>query len=211
MQGYVHGQPCPVQFDSGSSRNCMFFSMAERLGLLTGKEKKVTEQFDLWLGTRKLEVIKLQEVVITLEGGLEVRTPMDVLPKDLEEYYDDDIMLDSHQLCRGGVVQTFSASGSSIYIRHPERLRKRSRRSQRKRVHKFWVGREGSEYPMSVLLDTGADTFCVSEYCLQEMMKESGSSEAPRRVSLNLGDGNCLEAEQLEVNAINCLDFVMGD
>lgn len=33
------------------------------------------------------------------------------------------IVLDIAELCRGGVVQTFSQKGSALFVRHPKRLR----------------------------------------------------------------------------------------
>lgn len=71
-----------------------------------------------------MEIIRLPEVVITLEGGVTVRTPMEVFPKVLEKIYEPHvIILDIGELCRGGVVQTFSQKGSTLFIRHPKRLR----------------------------------------------------------------------------------------
>ena len=104
----------------------MLMSQAEKLGLVTGGEEKVTMEMDLWNGVQAVEIIQLKEVVVTLEGGrgVTVRTPMEVFPKVLEKMYDPSvIMLDIAELCRGGVVQTFSHKGSALFVRHPRRLR----------------------------------------------------------------------------------------
>ena len=124
VQGFVHGQRCSIVFDSGSEESWMHLSEAERLGLITGTEEKVTKELSLWNGQQEVEVIQLPEVVFTLEGGVTVRTPMVVFPRALEELYDPrDIVLDISSLRRGGVVQTFNRKGAALFVRHPERLR----------------------------------------------------------------------------------------
>lgn len=211
VQGYVLGQPCLVVLSSGSNSTWMPFSLAERLGLMTDNEVKVTLTCNLYIPTREVQAIRLQEVVITLEGGVEVRTPVVVLPKDLERqcFYRDEVILDLHQLCRGRMVQTFTASGSTMYIGNADRLRRRTRCQRRRKGLQFWVRREDKENPMSVMLHTGACVFYVSESCLQMLMGDAKTSKAPRRVSLDLGEGICLEAP-LEVMTENSVDFVMG-
>lgn len=51
MWGFVNGKKCCVHLDSGSSDSIMFFSMAKKLGLLTGKEKTETRMLHLWNGS----------------------------------------------------------------------------------------------------------------------------------------------------------------
>ena len=80
------------------------------------------------------------------------------------------MVLDINLLHTGGVVQTFSQLGtSSIYIRHPDRLRHQAPEGQAKNTHKFCVRREGSEEQMTVLLDTASTSFCVSESRLHKL------------------------------------------
>lgn len=116
-----------------------------------------------------------------------------------------------NHLHRGGVVQTYNYYGSSIFIRHPELLRQRPCDSKKIDVQKFYVRREGSEEAMTVLLDTGADNFFVSESCLQKLIKESGSSRAPRRAFLDLGSCKRLSVKKLRTLPGDSYDFVMGE
>lgn len=144
LKDYVQGQQCSVLLVSGSKRSTwMFFSLAERLGLVTSDEE-VTVVTDLWLRIQKAEGIKLRKFVMTLEGGLQVRTTMYVFLKYLKKDYDhDDVVLHMNQLYRGGVVHTVSDCGSSIYVRHPECLRHRLRRN----LQKVCVRRERQQVP----------------------------------------------------------------
>lgn len=164
VYGYINGQQCCFILDSGSEGSFMCLSQAERLGLITGDEVKVTMRADLWNGVQELEIMKVEDVVITLEGGVKVRTRIEVFPREFENRYDPNIVvLDVTELCRGAVVQTFNHRGSSIFIRRPKRLRQSLQQSQCWKTQRFCVQREGSGKPMTVLLDTGAVSFFVSE------------------------------------------------
>lgn len=99
-----------------------------------------------------------------LDGGVEMKIPMEVFPKEIEKKYSfskmNIVILGIDVLQRGCMVQTFStASNSSIYIRHLERLRRRSRTKRRNKCPLFWVRREGDGNPRQVKLDTGASKF----------------------------------------------------
>lgn len=236
--GFVHGKPCKILLDSGAGVTVMFFPLAKKLGLVTGHEIKVKMTIHMWSGIEEVSVIQLPRVVITLEGGVKVTTPVQVFPAKLERSYEPDVLtLDVRHLQRGGVLQTFSPKASNMFFRHPQRLRENpgkqgggvlqpfrpkastmfGRRAQSgyhcsgKHVQKFCVRREGSEKPLTVLLDTGANAFCVSESLLRKMMQESGSSKAPHRVVLDLGAGKGqLVAEKLRTLPSDTHDFVMG-
>lgn len=67
--------------------------------------------------------------------------------------------------------------------------------------------RKSSDKAMTVLLDTGAPGFFVSESRLQELTKEMGWE--PRYVSLVLGDRSRLLAK-LETMPGDSTDFLMG-
>lgn len=86
VKGYLQGQQCYIMLDSGSNFTTMSFSWAKSLGLITGHEVKVKVNIDLWDGIQEVEVIKLREVMITLEGGVEISTPIEVLPDDSMDY-----------------------------------------------------------------------------------------------------------------------------
>ena len=140
VEGYIKGQQCRVLVDSATSNTLMFFTQAKNLGLITGHEDTVTELNNTWGGCLELQVIWLQEVEITLEGGVLVRTPIKVYPEDLEKGYSkaDPVYLGMDVLHRGHMVQRFCACGrSTIAVKRAERLRRRPRQHQRPRYPTF--------------------------------------------------------------------------
>ncbi|XP_050721906.1 uncharacterized protein LOC127001401 [Eriocheir sinensis] len=219
VQGFVRGQPCTLQLDSGSSMSFVFHSQAEKLGLLTGAEEMVTANLSLWEGTDQVDLISLKEVFISLHGGLEIETDFLVLPKTLEESYDDPevLILDVNLFRRGGLVQTFSEAramkASSLYIRQPQQLRQRGRDKQEmEQVLTFTVRRQTQGPDLTVLIDTGSDGFYVSEKYLETMTRtESNATKVPKRVSIEIGGGRRLESEEVEVAPQDIVDFVMGE
>lgn len=216
VQGFVRGRPCTLQLDSGSSMSFIFQSQAEELGLLTGAEEKVTANLSLWEGTDQVDLINLKEVLVFLHGGLEIETDFLVLPKALEESYDDPevLILDVNLFRRGGLVQTFSegsaARASSLYIRQPQQLRQRGRdRQEMEQVLTFSVRRQDQGPDLTVLIDTGSDGFYVSEKYLETI--EADAARVPDRVSIELGGGRHLEGEEVEIAPQDFVDFVMGE
>ena len=162
VEGHIKGQRCPVLVDSGATNTTMFFSQAKRLGLITGHEDKEAQVNSLWDGRVELQVIRLQEVEITLDGGVVVRTPVKVFPKDLEEMYlnkADAVILGMDVLYRGRMAQKFCGCGrSTITVRQADRLRRRPRQHSRRKCPTFRVRREGDDSLKEVLLDTGASS-----------------------------------------------------
>lgn len=219
--GSVNGRRCTVQLDSGSNTSFVFFSLAKVLRLLTGTERTETQVYHLWVGTLQVEVILLDEVLVILEGQVAVSTPLRVLPRSLEKYYDpDDLVLGVHVLRRCCAVQTFGRDGSRLHVRRPECLetRQRRRRSEKKprpgaQVFSFWArGMQRDARLMEVLLDTGAEGFFVSRNTGKEIMERWPRPAAPPRgISLDLGGDGCLDAAPLEVIPLQEVDFVMGD
>lgn len=217
--GSVNGRRCTVQLDSGSGTSFLFFSLAKVLRLLTGKERTETQVYHLWIGTLEVEVILLDEVLVILEGQVEVRTPLRVLPESLEKYYDpDDLVLGVHVLRRCSAVQIFGRDGSRLHVRRPKCLETRPRRQGKQRrpgahVFSFWArGTQHDARLMEVLLDTGAEGFFVSRNTGKEIMERWPQvAAAPRGISLDLGGDSCLDAEPLEVIPLQEVDFVMGD
>lgn len=211
--GMMNGKRCSLHLDSGTSKTFMFFSLAKKLGLVIGGETD-TETYHLWMGTRQVEFITLKNVLITLEGGVNVLTPVRVLSEVLEMYYDpDEVVLDVHLLSRGSMVQTFSNRGSNLYIREPSRLLRNTKmKEQVDQVPSFlvrWANAEDAS-PMFVVLDTGAENFYVSKYALSVLTDEANETKVPERVSLDLGGGYCLETDKVEFIAQEVVDLVMG-
>ena len=131
LQGSVNGNTCKVQLDSGANFTVLFWNTAKRLGVITGQEPTTVLEVDLWLGTKRLDVVDLQSVTIKLGDGVVVKTPATVFPEWLEAYYDADILvLDAHQLRRGRMVQVFRPDGSDIFVTKPQSLLRGIRKTQ---------------------------------------------------------------------------------
>lgn len=223
VSGSANGHACTFCLDSGSSTNAVFFSLAKRLGMVSGEERTETKLFNLWGGRRKLEVITLEEVAVTLGGKVDFRVPFGVLPASLEEryaYLRTVVLLGVPVLRRLNAVQTFGPDGSRLYIRRPRCMKacKRWWRTQwqgRRRMFTFWVrALHGRSRLMTVNVDTGATQFFyVSRGTRVEIMRreaENAKAIVPRRASLDLGCGECLEAALLATGPPQH-DFVIGE
>ena len=104
--------------------------MAKRLGLINGQEPTTVQEIDLWLGPKRLDVVQLKGITIDLGGGVVVVTPATVFPEWLEPHYDaEDVVLDAHQLRRGHMVQVFRPDGSDLFVRQPQSLLRRVKKS----------------------------------------------------------------------------------
>ena len=104
--------------------------MAKRLGLMSGQEATTEQEIDLWLGPKRLDVVQLEGITIDLGGGVVVVTPATVFPEWLEPHYDaEDVVLDAHQLRRGHMVQVFRPDGSDLFVRQPQSLLRRVKKS----------------------------------------------------------------------------------
>uniref|UniRef100_A0A0P4VWB1 Peptidase A2 domain-containing protein n=1 Tax=Scylla olivacea TaxID=85551 RepID=A0A0P4VWB1_SCYOL len=117
----VNGYECSALLDSGSNGTVVFWNMARRLGLITGHEPTAPMLIQLWDGLTDVEVLRLQSITVDLGSGVVVDTPALVYPEWLEPYYDggNKLLLDSHHLRRGDMVQAFRAGGSDIFVRKP--------------------------------------------------------------------------------------------
>ena len=212
--GSVNGTTCRVQLDSGSSITVLFWNMAKRLGLITGQEPTITTEIDLWLGPKKLEVVELESVTIDLGSGVVVVTPAIVFPEWLEPHYDaEDVVLDAHLLRRGRMVQVFRPDGSDIFLRKPEQLLRKIRKSQRVMkpdVLRVKLAHSRKRKTMTMLVDTGAVGIHVSGKRRKLLTQGSKMTMLPSRVVLDVGDGCCLHAEPLENVPADANDFIIG-
>ncbi|MPC63092.1 hypothetical protein E2C01_057186 [Portunus trituberculatus] len=188
--------------------------MAKKLRLITGQEVTTTQEIDLWLGPKKLEVVQLESVTIELGGGVVVVTPATVFPEWLEPHYDaEDVVLDAHQLRRGKMVQVFRPDGSDLIVRKPAHLLRRvckNQRSMEPDVLKVKLLRRGKSKAMTLLMDTGAVGMYVSNKRSRLLTKAYKTRWLPKRVALHIGDSCCLRAEPLEEVASNDDDFISG-
>lgn len=211
--GLVNGRACLVQLDSGSEVTVVFWSLARRLGLVSGGERLERQVVVLWAGRRALRVVQLDSVTIELGGGVRVVTPATVFPAWLEHQYDaETVVLDAHQLRRGAMLQLFRPGGSDLLVRRPRRLQRRvckTRRSVQPDV--LWVRavRYGgpADAPMTLMLDTGAKGVHVSRERRALLLR---GRPAPRGLDLDLGGGLCLHAGPLGVVPSNDHDFILG-
>lgn len=223
LSGTVNGKRCTVTVDSGST-DSFIFSLAKKLGLLSGKERSETVTVYLWYAKKTVRLRLLDDVTIILEGKVTVRTPLSVMPKTTEKYYvpfHERLVLGVPELCRGRVVQTFSEGRSSLYIRCPEALatkcKERSFSQIRDHICSFFVRwLPDKKRLMEVVVDTGVPGFYVNQRTNKNIIlhleKQAMTRVSPfRRVSLDLGGGKCLEAEPLEATPHDhAEDFFMG-
>lgn len=216
VMGSVNGHPCHVQLDSGAYFTFMFWSMAKRLSLINGTEATTKEEINLWIGPHVLDVVQLDSVKIDLGGGVVVITPATVFPKWLEPMYDaEDVVLDAHQLRRGGMVQVFRPGGSDLLVCQPEQLQRPARKTHRSVEPDVLIVRPAKttrvrSKAMTVLVDTGAQGIHVSARRRKLLLKSRKGRRLPKHIVLDLGDGCCLKAYPLEHVASNDHDFIMG-
>lgn len=216
VRGSVNGRACLVQLDSGAEVTVVFWSTARRLGLVRGGERGAWQDVVLWTGRQALQVVQLDSVTIQLGGGVRVVTPATVFPAWLEQQYSAEaLVLDAHQLRRGGMVQLFRHGGSDLLVCRPQRLRRQVRKTRRSvrpdvlQVRPAGGGRDGCA-PWTVLLDTGARGIHVSGESRQRLQEGWPGRPLPRRVELDLGGGLCLLARPLRVVPSNDYDFILG-
>ena len=205
--GEIEGQQCVFLIDSGTTNNIIFVSHAERLGLLTGNERKQNICINFWKGTRSQQVISLEQVEVTLGGCWKIKIPFLVLPKEMEKRYRKDMVIIGFPvLRRGRMFQAYwSATGASkLYIRQLQRLQQSTRFRQSAQLG-FYVLREGIRLPTMVVVDTGATNF----YITKGLIRESKRSVVPRHVSLNLGDDVFMES-RMQVRPSYTKFFTLG-
>ena len=208
LDAEILGQQCQLVIDSGTCCTSMFFSQANKLGLLTGNEKKMRVMTLLWDAFKEVDIIYLKDVAITMQGDVQMRTPMTVFPKEMEQGYacSEEIIIGLSLLHRGSMFQTFNDCGSSsLYVRKFELLKQRPNTHSIHKQLEFYVRREGRNNIIPVLLDTGAPDF----YTTAHLMWETGCSVMPRRTSLHLGDGSFLETG-LEVRPTSDMEYTLG-
>ena len=207
VYGEVQGHRCDFLVDSGSTYNTMFLSHAHQLGLITGNEKKVSQKIIMWDGFRIVQIILLEEVVITLEGCMKVKISIQVLPKDMETLYNTFpkmIVLGIEFLKPGHMFQEFSSSGASrLYIRKPKQLEQRPSSNRKFTSIWFKVLRKGSKKPTHVLVDTGAAGFFTTKYLMRR------TKVMPKHASLLLEAGSCLNTT-LQIRPTNDRFCILG-
>lgn len=210
VEGNVHGQSCTIVLDSGSAVSCLMESLARALGLVTGQETRVERLFNMWCGEKWLRVVELAEVVVTLQGGVQVNTPVVVFPDDMDDPYPhDDLTLAMSRLQEGGMLQVFRPRGTStLFIRHPERLLRRCEPQHKWDVYTFAALTSHTEEPLTVLVDTGAlNCFYITHTGLQKVAHQC--LLPPRRVLLDFGLGARTVVEVTTVQVCD-FDFVLG-
>ncbi|XP_063846813.1 glutamic acid-rich protein-like [Scylla paramamosain] len=209
----VRGHPCLVFFDTGASASIMFLSLAKRAGLLTGREKTEKILFSTWNGILLLDVIMLDEVLLVLKDGLAVNTPMLVFPKEAEiTSRNDVIVLSMSRLQEAEMRQDFHHDGSStLFLRHPERLRRRPQPGREGKVFAFAAQAQGVEEPLMVLLDTCSTIpFSITKIGRYNVRCRTGSETAlPTRVILQFGSGT-LTVQMNTNQGVSDFDFVFG-
>lgn len=166
LVGIINGVRCNVQLDTGSTITVLFWSLARMLGLITGREITKPLKTELWSGTTTLQVVELKSITIDLGDGVVVVTPATVFPQWVELHYNVlDVVLDVHQLRRGHMVQVFRPEGSELYVRKPDQLRRRVRKTKQSMevdVMRVKLARIGKSETMFMLVDTGAHGMYVS-------------------------------------------------
>ncbi|XP_063846834.1 protein FAM133A-like [Scylla paramamosain] len=124
----VRGTPCVVVLDTGASISAMNLSLAQSLGLVTGREETVKKRLETWNGKLDVDVIKLGVVVVELKGGVSVNAPILVLVRGMKFKGSarHAIVLSMSLLQEAKMRQQFHLDdSSSLFLRHPERLRRR--------------------------------------------------------------------------------------
>ena len=158
--------------------------------------------------------MELESVTIDLDSGVSVVTPAIVLPEWLEPHYDaEDVVLDAYQLRRGRIVQVFRPDGSDLFIRKPEQLLRRMKKSQRAMepdVLRVKLADSRKRKAMAMLVDTGAVGIYVSEKRRKLLTQGSKRDRLPKRVVLDVGDSCCLHARPLKIVPSNDHDFITG-
>ncbi|MPC75927.1 hypothetical protein E2C01_070327 [Portunus trituberculatus] len=192
VEATVLGKPCLVLLDSGASISVMILSLGQKLGLVTGHEETVKQRLSTWLGSLELDVIKLEEVVLVLEGGVVVNTPVAVFPQAMENIFGSEfIVLSMSRLQEAEMHQEFYQNGSCrLYLRHPERLKQRCETGCRGNTFKFAAQTLGIEDPLMVLVDTGADMeFYITKTGLDKVRSRTNPwILPPKRVRLQFGN-----------------------
>uniref|UniRef100_A0A0P4WEL4 Peptidase A2 domain-containing protein n=1 Tax=Scylla olivacea TaxID=85551 RepID=A0A0P4WEL4_SCYOL len=166
LVGIINGVRCNVQLDTGSTITVLFWSLAKMLGLITGRETTTPCETELWWGTTTLKVVELKSITIDLGSGVVVVTPATVFPQWLESHYNLwDVVLDAHQLRRGRMVQVFRPDGGELFVRNPDQLRRRvkkTKRSMQVDVMRVKLAQTSKREALSMLVDTGAHGMYVS-------------------------------------------------
>ncbi|MPC42779.1 hypothetical protein E2C01_036410 [Portunus trituberculatus] len=159
-------KPCLDLLDSGTSIGPMVLSLGQSLGLVTGSEETVKHRLSTWLGLLELDVIKLDEVVVVLKGGVVANTPLVVFPPEMENHCGSErIVYSVSRMQEADMHQEFHVDDSSrLFLRHPERI----------------------EDPLMVLVDTGADVpFCITKTGLDKVRSRTNQwTLQPGRVRL---------------------------
>lgn len=206
----VNGRRCRVCLDSGSSSGVLFMPLARALGLVHGGEATETMCFNTWGGDKSIEVVPLPEVVLRLEGGVEVHTPAVVFPEEEGGCYDmNEFVVGVTTMRRGNMLQAFHSRGSSLAIRRPDLLQTVPPPEEPDaKSFAFRVRQQGGAEPLSVLLDTGSRHFAIGHEWARRNRPCGGGSV--RRVSVRLGPGCRMHVKEPEATGSSSQPFVMG-
>ncbi|MPC37879.1 hypothetical protein E2C01_031374 [Portunus trituberculatus] len=161
------GKPCRVLLNTGALITVLVMSLAQRLGLVTCREETVKQRELLgylvtWFGWLDMDVIKLDELVVVLKGGVVINTPGIVFPLEVEHIFGNElIVLSINRLQEVEMYQEFYLDGSShLFMRQPKSLKQTGHEGK---TFYFEAKTSGIENPLTVLVDTGADIkFCIT-------------------------------------------------
>lgn len=208
--GSVNGQRCQLLLDSGCDMPVIFLPLALKLGLVNGEEQRYSSSCETWEGKKDIELLYLREVVILLEGDVEVHTPASVFPESLGSGYNmEQIVLDVCTLRRGDMLQKFHRGGSSLVIRRPDLLRTLPAPSERRReLFTFVVRQVGAGAEFRVMLDTGCLNFGLSDNWKRTNLPPG--VDKVRNVYLEFGDGCCLHARHPATLRSNTQGIIIG-
>ncbi|XP_063846847.1 glutamic acid-rich protein-like [Scylla paramamosain] len=191
----VRGHPCLVFFDTGASASIMFLSLAKRAGLLTGREK-----------TEKNTLLYLEWHPVAGRDHARRGTEAEITSRN------DVIVLSMSRLQEAEMRQDFHHDGSStLFLRHPERLRRRPQPGREGKVFAFAAQAQGVEEPLMVLLDTCSTIpFSITKIGRYNVRCRTGSETAlPTRVILQFGSGT-LTVQMNTNQGVSDFDFVFG-
>ncbi|MPC22405.1 hypothetical protein E2C01_015419 [Portunus trituberculatus] len=207
----VAGQEVWVTLDSGISDTVLYRSLASRLGFLKGDESTVKVTVTSVMGTKKIEVVKMKRLELILEGGHQVCDRALILPDKMAHFHDHStIVLGSHLLQRGGMVQTFHRNGSTLFVCSPLRVLKPSRRGRLKGVMTFGVlpsGVWGSI--MTVVVSTGMYSLYFSKRMRKKLRRKLVTESGPC-VTLCIGGKHFLRGIPVKAVPHTEVDFILG-
>ena len=212
VRSYINGQVVWVTLDSGISDTVLYQSLASKLGYLKGDEKRVMAKVTSVLGTKKIEVVKVKRLVLTLESGQQVCDQGLILPNEMAHFHDESsIVLGFHMLQRGGMVQIFHQEGSTLFICSPKRVKEPSRCRKLKGVGTFTVLPRGIGATIkTVVVSTGMYSLYFSVRMRNKLRHKLRTGNVQHSVTLILGGKHILKGIPVKALPYTNVDFILG-